>query len=855
MSAIFVSIDGCKDTIAKQSVDFRSCSVSPLSTTPAIVILPENSFDPCIVGKEAHESRICRGYDWPAESRFTPEKGVRRLPVTLAWKLLLAARDRKTSWKTTETIYYPLSNVIADYILSTSIPKDTEIVLSVPNNLHEFGQQSIINSFRGRGYKVTLLWRPIAAALTWCDKLPARELRQIENKDNLLIIHLGVDAFEFVSLGLRKESFNGNSYVVPVRRRPTVTINISGIDIIANAAEQLIEKTWGGSHRDAIWQAFTVFPDLWEIALGRKKTDVDLKLIQVNSNWEIWKTDNIINSLKDFSVQSKWLEELICSETNLANSIHSENSVIEYIKKSIREILRVTEGEIVGAVITGGFENLPFADGSKLKDIIFEELNSAGLDIDNLSSPAAGYIFYSNAPMVDFISEGCFVYKKRLENGMVPYFDTLPKLEIYARIAQSREWCSLVESGVGVVKGGETYKNKIEDKFGVERGTSHVDFYLRREDSDDIKKLPLDLPDPAPNLIKLNLDVQMQPVQGFALVEVIPDDTKFFGSERLYLDWSRMESAPLPGETQVGYGFPEIFSVQTHSQVYSTLRYFIKDYLRTNASEINYENILTNLRDKVNKPTNVLIGNNFKQYRLVDENGELPFKTNETIFDDLLKKIEVEFKQLKSGGRYFFSKRLSLLLQTATWLYAAATKSCYEYMRIVLQEYGTDTPQVVVHAIGRSFKEEKDIELFFKIAVKRLRREQGANNWVGAISRILQHRENAPKCLERGHALFLAQFALKKLTSEFDRDNIKLAFKNAAHLFLYLLRWRIVDSSFLVNGEEYELGQRVKEILDQATRATRDHRVRDILEQIAKYIEYKGDTLIIGFPDVSVDED
>jgi hypothetical protein len=72
-------------------------------------------------------------------------------------------------------------------------------------------------------------------------------------------------------------------------------------------------------------------------------------------------------------------------------------------------------------------------------------------------------------------------------------------------------------------------------------------------------------------------------------------------------------------------------------------------------------------------------------------------------------------------------------------------------------------------------------------------------------------------------------------------------FKNSANLFLYLLRWRKIEPSFLAQiPEEYKLAKEVKHILTDAVQYAENNHVEIILKQIAKYIEFKGDDIITG---------
>ena len=222
------------------------------------------------------------------------------------------------------------------------------------------------------------------------------------------------------------------------------------------------------------------------------------------------------------------------------------------------------------------------------------------------------------------------------------------------------------------------------------------------------------------------------------------------------------------------------------------------------------------------------------------------------ILRKIIDKIGDEFRQIISIRKTTSNKKAqSLLLQTATWLFAAAPESCINYIRTVFlaSDIFSFPPAAIVFAAGRSLTEEKDIKLFFDKAVERIQYDEDRTNaWINSLCRILQHREHAPKCLEREQALFLAQFASRRMKSQLYKRNIKQIFKNSAHLFLYLLRWRIVGN-FLDEGQEYDLGQEVKEILEEAADISGNRHIQNILKEIARYIEYQGERYITGFPE------
>jgi hypothetical protein len=584
---------------------------------------------------------------------------------------------------------------------------------------------------------------------------------------------------------------------------------------LSSAAEVLIQKLYGNKDHNAIWQAFAIFPELWKMAKGESEyNENNERFIHVKNTWNRWKPQEYLyDALQDAQLQSEWLEELTakCCNFDLSRTLPEEKSLTEYVREGVQGALKQCHGEVVGAIITGDLEHLPANSDQSLKHIVCEELEKAGLEYSASPKPAGTYIFYPEGTDIDLIAEGCLIYHDRVSKNLPTYLDTLPKLDMWARVLGKLKWCSLVEDDVK--EGGETYENPSPPKFAVEKDKDKIEFFLRREDSDDFKKLPFALPGPAPSRIGLDLKVKMRPAQGFASVEVIPSESKAFGSEHLYFE----------------------------------------DYLQTNINDNNYSQIAVQLKNEIRPPRSVLWRNGDNiGYRIVNENGNLPDGIDTTLLSNVINKIDNEIgnflaRQITERN----SKNFKYLIQISTWLFAGAPENCYVYLRQMLKSEKINVPVNVVHGAGRSFFQNEDIKLFFDVTVDRIKDNPlKTNNWVLAISRILQHRGDAPKCLSRDQALFLAKFACDRMDSQIKEDHVEgpWIFYNAAHLFLYLLRWRTIGD-FLVEGEEYKLGQQAKSILENAAELTGDSKIEGILKEIAKYIEYEGDKIITGFPE------
>ncbi len=864
------NFEGILDTQAtwcKRHSDPDQITIKQNLSLPSTVILPEERYQSVLTGIESHESRVCRGYSWPKESRFDPQNGIRRVPVSLAWHLLVAAGDKKVSWKAADNRYVPVSDIIAEHTVSLLQTEELRhIVLSIPNNLHEFGQDALLTSLRKKGCRATLLWRPIASAIDWCSSLSQIEINRMEKDDHFYCIHLGADLFEFVSLHIRKVERNGHFYAVPIRSHPSVsTTFMSGSLILASVAEHIAKTKYNTSDENVVWQIFTSLSQLWSMDDNKIQTK---QFIDTGNCWNIF-TDKIENFITDTYLQRpEWLLQSIkrCCDINLSEQSSDLSSVAQWLKQQIHNLVsNCDDDEPGGAIISGAFRKFKINGSETLEDIVSCELQkniNLGYQ-ENLA--AATYIYNDPDTDNDHISEGCLHYAQKEAKGLPSYYDVLPKLDIRVRNINGNgngneyKWEPLVTTDE--IEGGKTYSNEIKKRFSVLPGTEHIDFFLRRMDADKYRKLPFQFPTPPSEKIIVDLHITMKPGQGFASVELIPDKPDLFGIKHLFLDWQRMEASELPKQTVNEFSgdriakisYPEVFTLKADFQLYINNRNAILEYINTSPTDSRYAQVLDNLKTAV-KARQVI---NSESCGLVDSNGILPEPNNDqyidTLFNDsgllinqTIKKIDTEIKMalLKQGN---LSPYLNELIKISAFFFIKAPYKSREYLRSLLITNGVAISSHIIYSIGKCFHIVPEIKLFFEIAIERIQQNtEGTDVWVWGINKILMHRNDAPKALKREQALFLAAFARDKMKSE--QQKIKNKFKNAANLFLYLLRWRTIDI-FLPSSipQEYKLVSEVKDILNNAVQHTQNRHVKEILEQIAKYIEFKGDYSIQGF--------
>ena len=104
------------------------------------------------------------------------------------------------------------------------IGSTSPIVVIVPNTLQETEQQDLIDAARAEGVNVKLLWRPVSAALCWCERrheaLMAMPMTDGEPLGSLLVVHLGLDSFELTALDIIPVRTHNGVALLPARHRP-----------------------------------------------------------------------------------------------------------------------------------------------------------------------------------------------------------------------------------------------------------------------------------------------------------------------------------------------------------------------------------------------------------------------------------------------------------------------------------------------------------------------------------------------------------------------------------------------------------------------------------------------------------
>ena len=464
--------------------------------SPSCVLLPGHPFSSIITGNRARGERIHSGLPWPPEACIKKGEHLRRAPVSCVWRAIVEARDSQARWEVGGGVSFPLAKILAVHIINLSAPnKNLEklsYVVTIPNDLDEYGQENLISEmmreFEKRDIRgeVKLLWRPVAAALAWLHKAVG-ELKVTVLKNNpddfLLVLYLGPDGIECVTFHLAIKRHGKIDYVLPRRDRQSNLSPLVGYDWIGRFLEELFLNTREGGD-GAFWQAFTKFPDVWQILAGRDFQNDNLPQVWGHEGkYDLWCPDRQEFKKRMELVHagpSKWVHSILKLSCTLKGSEPSVGTWSEQLTVLVtKSVQKHTAGRMIGMVVCGPLA--PPSIPSWLKNCL-PVLEAHGLITEKpWDTRSVGHIWLS--PGSEAIAQGAVLFQERLNNEEPTYLDTLPKYFLLAKEREYGRYKTFPLVDAPYVEGGKDYcPEPIKGRFEIQKDSSKVDIVIARDD-------------------------------------------------------------------------------------------------------------------------------------------------------------------------------------------------------------------------------------------------------------------------------------------------------------------------------------------------------------------------------------
>ncbi|MHA7836843.1 MAG: hypothetical protein ACX98W_05210 [bacterium] len=740
----------------------------------------------------------------------------------MLWRGLTQQRDAKVEWKTA-TRSFSFSDLLAEHVkasLGEGI-QPSDVVLTIPNAFSNYAQQKLLDSCRRIGLRgIKLLWTPIAIALRWIEAVE-QQRENLEDGGKLLIIYVGDSTIDADLLELRREHHLAGTFTVPVRKQGRVIAPVGGFDLAATGVWNAAQTRNLRPSAADLWYAMSL-PSLWADEFDETADIFDFRLWHCGGGWS-----GLPDSLLQEGLTPQQRLTLDSPTERIARVSGAPGRQVraetwrELLIECIEETIPDHDTTILGAIVGG----LPFAIGDQEWMGLVEQALDGYLQGPARDGPTVGRIWNLGDGARE-IAHGAAIFGSRLKRGLPTYLDTLPDLEVYALAQGEASWNSIVRERT--VEGGQIYRDRIQGEFALHKGDTELQTFLRLDDGDEcaIKKASFVFPRGPNRTMPIDLQVELKPVGGLAVVEMLPEDPRFLGDIHVYLDYDMMEEVEDVPEVELGWPpTEEGHAVSGDDEVlfYDDVTKAIEDFLDADVGSSNYLIAVRGLADKLAQRKKFVDKGEFlgQTLRIVDVNGRAATPKGQAIIDKVSEKLASDFEGLQRGNRGDSDeqKALALVLKASTWLFAGANDVIRSHVRERLTDPLPGNSKVIVNAAGRSFVSEDDMRAFFTCMVDEAWRRHESEvlryfiiDWLWASHRLLSMRERAPWCLERAQVEDLYRFLYYDLSSWIDLDQPN-GFVATLRLLLYLLRYRQVEPRLMAEGNSAD-GELRAELLD-----------------------------------------
>jgi len=471
----------------------------------------------------------------------------------------------------------------------------------------------------------------------------------------------------------------------------------------------------------------------------------------------------------------------------------------------------------------------------------------------------------------DAVAEGAAIYGARLLAGAPSYLDTLPQLWTYAQARGKLDWVALLEAEE--VEGGQKFARVLQQKFSLPRHAKTLQVFLRKG-HEQIRKAAFHFPYVSEESMPLDTHIAMSPASGLAQIELVPIQTDFLRGQRVFLDYALMEDATEAELPKPQLGFPPLMKIQVDPEdrrllsvvktAWDTFRdIHIRGELHQYCTAVGELKAI--VTPQLSFPS---AANRVTRGRIVDQDGQAGTPQGQALIQHLAAKLGEDLRTLHHQPLVGTTEQRRSIVgdirQAATWLFAGAPSEVIQYLKSELEKiHGEGSHQHLIEAASRALTDVDDLKLLYR-AISRVITYRGCHprpnqarfplNSVRALYNVMALRTSGPEAMTRPEAATFVAATLCTMEDCVQANNYAQKFSHAAKLFLYLLRYRQVDQTFLVevNVQDRQLFDRAIGCLESAQRFwqtkgndLRAEKCTALMQEIKNYMVFQGSPDII----------
>lgn len=489
------------------------------------------------------------GCEWPPEAVVSADRGSGRFPLAAAWAGL--RRDRadpshgqdwvwhidghEQSVRSAEAIATAASDLLKLHPMLASNGAPT---LVIPNLTREADQQTLLDAARRAGVGLQLLWRPVAAALAWCDhfddflheRLLRRTVAVDQSLGQLACLHVGLAEVELTLLDLVPTRHNGQLWIMPARRRPDPHADVMaglGWLVLEDGAKRFLSFAGLPDDRQWLWQI--LFASNWaNSCLARFEAELPSspRTVTMPTGRSLQLNEAARCHVPELSIRQR-----VGDWQLLGLHVLPQASATELSSWSRRYQQHLPEG-ILGAVVSGEMAAIPLDTHMPLGMVL----------LDKLFGPVDHLLYGGEFLGRRILSRGAALFSARVAAGLPTYLDTLPQLQLLVCHPNGdMDWVDLLEDRDKYVPGGRVWDRPTPvTGLAIQKHKSDLVFAVYHEEHSNIRELPMELPRTSEHDEPVELHVSITPAQGNARLEVFPLRRTLFAGRRVRANWSRM---------------------------------------------------------------------------------------------------------------------------------------------------------------------------------------------------------------------------------------------------------------------------------------------------------------------------
>lgn len=562
--AASVDVDVVKDAAtAKPSALPRIIAPPDEAIAPA-AILPRFAGEPLRADLHWPPQARSTGEVWPPEARIESGQTSGRFPLAYAWHLLEAREPwswniegRSVQLTAAQAIAQATESVMKPARLSRDAKSEQRntntahanhnapCALIVPDHLSMIAQQDLLDAARAHHIEMSLLPRPMAAAMAWCDRYASeitsnhaeRQLEIDRPIGSILVMHMGLDMWEVTTVDLVPKRIDGILRLIPVRRRsPIAPLPSYGTELMHRLAIRSLEMSYQQMSAARVWELMWCTP--WLKAAISMLSDGDVGFPSVVALAKHARSAEFLKQQCRQATQRifRAVEPVAGLLRQCLGKTPQFTDIRDWFTQ--RKLEAPAEG-FLGAIITGPMANMPLdKDTVGLHHLSKIWAKPTRVMIEGVSEPV-GVLARSAAWHADFLRR----HAQGDDPSLAPtYLEKLPQVRIAATVLGEPAWVNLIDSVPDYSPGGITItRPQPLTGFPIKADTTKFKIAIDHEDWPTVQLAAAPLPQVLSQPQPVELHASLRSSHGFPEIELVPVREGLFGRQRVLVDMRTMK--------------------------------------------------------------------------------------------------------------------------------------------------------------------------------------------------------------------------------------------------------------------------------------------------------------------------